>query len=177
MSSVLSETRMPADGKFYTDWEHMVAESANTLGLDSTSSFPSYPSTSKLPPPIPLSTARNGNTKMGESSSSSKRKATEEPDQEEVEKSSDDKAEPESTEDSSMKKAKTESNGKTSGSSSAVAVTTVDPAVASQAALAVAFLSVLDPESLKNPVLPSVEEMGKVLLDVRKKALREEYGV
>jgi pre-mRNA-splicing factor ISY1 len=35
----------------------------------------------------------------------------------------------------------------------------------------------LDPESLKHPTLPSVDEMSKVLLEVRKNALRAEYGV
>ena len=40
-----------------------------------------------------------------------------------------------------------------------------------------AFLSMLDPESLKHPVMPTPEEMSKVLLEVRKNAIRAEYGV
>lgn len=39
------------------------------------------------------------------------------------------------------------------------------------------FLGMLDPESLKHPVMPTPAEMGQVLLDARKRALREEYGV
>lgn len=39
------------------------------------------------------------------------------------------------------------------------------------------FLGMLDPESLRHPVLPSVDDMSKVLLEVRKNALRAEYGV
>lgn len=39
------------------------------------------------------------------------------------------------------------------------------------------FLSIFEPSSLMMPVLPSREEMASVLLDVRKKALMEEYGV
>jgi len=46
-----------------------------------------------------------------------------------------------------------------------------------QAGLSHDFLSMLDPESLKHPSLPSVDEMSKVLLEVRKNALRAEYGV
>jgi pre-mRNA-splicing factor ISY1 len=46
-----------------------------------------------------------------------------------------------------------------------------------QAGLSHDFLSMLDPESLKHPTLPSVDEMSKVLLEVRKNALRAEYGV
>jgi pre-mRNA-splicing factor ISY1 len=46
-----------------------------------------------------------------------------------------------------------------------------------QAGLSHDFLSMLDPESLKHPTLPSVDGMSKVLLEVRKNALRAEYGV
>ncbi|ORY25631.1 Isy1-like splicing factor [Naematelia encephala] len=52
-----------------------------------------------------------------------------------------------------------------------------DEVVRQQAALAASFLQVLDIEALKMPTLPSKEEMGRLLLDVRKKALMEEYGV
>lgn len=44
-------------------------------------------------------------------------------------------------------------------------------------AMARSFLGMLDPESLKAPSLPTTDEMGKILLEVRKRALREEYGV
>lgn len=50
-------------------------------------------------------------------------------------------------------------------------------AQAAQAALAADFMSVFDPASLAAPVLPSKEELGKILLERRKDALRAEYGV
>lgn len=53
------------------------------------------------------------------------------------------------------------------------APTPIDP----RQALARTFLGMLDPESLKPPTMPTPEEMSQVLLEVRKKALREEYGV
>lgn len=49
--------------------------------------------------------------------------------------------------------------------------------MARQAAIAASFLNVLDPESLKQPKLPTRDEMAQILLDARKKALMEEYGV
>lgn len=51
------------------------------------------------------------------------------------------------------------------------------PSSTGQAGLSHDFLAMLDPESLKHPTLPSVDEMSKVLLEVRKNALRAEYGV
>jgi hypothetical protein len=38
-------------------------------------------------------------------------------------------------------------------------------------------MSVFDAASLAGPTLPSTEDMGKILLERRKAALREEYGV
>ncbi|EIW73494.1 hypothetical protein TREMEDRAFT_24766, partial [Tremella mesenterica DSM 1558] len=65
----------------------------------------------------------------------------------------------------------------TDGEEAPTSDTPVDPVTSTQLAMAANFLNVLDPESLKAPVLPTVEEMGNVLLEVRKKALRDEYGV
>ena len=45
------------------------------------------------------------------------------------------------------------------------------------AAISASFGGVLDADSLKMPVVPTREQMGEILLEVRKKALREEYGV
>lgn len=45
------------------------------------------------------------------------------------------------------------------------------------AAQAAAFMSVFDPQSLAAPVLPDTEGMGKILLERRKDAVREQYGV
>lgn len=44
-------------------------------------------------------------------------------------------------------------------------------------AIAAGFFGVLDAESLRMPTMPSKDEMGKILLEVRKKALLAEYGV
>jgi len=141
------------------DWQTMVSETAQTLGINSSSDLPEYPtaSTSKLPPPTSDHTISQGSS----TETSSKRKANDE--SEAMTENGD--------EEESTKKAKTtaEVNGGT------VAVS--DPMIQQQAAMVSAFLGVLDPESLKNPVLPGMEEMGRVLLEVRKKALREEYGV
>ncbi|KAK4684522.1 pre-mRNA-splicing factor ISY1, partial [Tremellales sp. Uapishka_1] len=113
------------------------------------------PSGSQLPPfptpskPLPPMTAGQ---------SSSKRKASPEPASDEV------------IVDEATKKTKTDAPVE-----SAAAVD--QETIARQAAIAASFFSVLDPESMKAPVLASVQEMSQVLLDVRKKALREEYGV
>lgn len=84
------------------------------------------------------------------------------------------------------KKAKTTDNELATGvnadaNANAVQATPADPAMIAarqrQAAQAANFLGMLDPRSLEHPVMPSVEEMGRVLLEVRKNALRAEYGI
>ncbi|ORX33453.1 Isy1-like splicing factor [Kockovaella imperatae] len=45
------------------------------------------------------------------------------------------------------------------------------------AAISATFGGVLDAQSLHMPEVPTREQMGEILLEVRKKALREEYGV
>jgi hypothetical protein len=50
-------------------------------------------------------------------------------------------------------------------------------AQAQASAFAQSFGGLFDPSSLVAPTLPSQEEMGNILLEVRKRALREEYGV
>ena len=45
------------------------------------------------------------------------------------------------------------------------------------AAISASFGGVLDADSLRMPLVPTREEMSQILLDVRKKALRKEYGV
>ena len=44
-------------------------------------------------------------------------------------------------------------------------------------AAAISYLGVFDADSLRMPIMPTREEMANVLLEVRKRALREEYGV
>lgn len=53
----------------------------------------------------------------------------------------------------------------------------IDEIMKKQQSKAFSFLSMLDPKSLQFPQLPNNQEMENVLLEVRKKALREEYGV
>jgi pre-mRNA-splicing factor ISY1 len=161
-----------------SDWEAAVSETSEALGLATPSSVP-YPADSK-PPSIPA-----------ESSAGAKRKAadTEVNGVNGVHGAANGangangaNAESSGAEESA-KKAKTTNTSvgtgtEDRGASADVAV--VDPAAAAaarQAAVAASFLSVLDPESLKMPTMPTTEEMGQVLLEVRKKALREEYGV
>ncbi|GFZ45153.1 Pre-mRNA-splicing factor ISY1 [Saitozyma sp. JCM 24511] len=150
------------------DWEAAVAETSEGLGLATPSSVP-YPADSK-PPSLPA-----------ESSAGAKRKAGD-TDMNGV--NGEDKVNGAASElfgaEESAKKAKTTNNGESAEDGGAAVVPVVDPAAAAaarQAAVAASFLSVLDPESLKMPTMPTTEEMGKVLLEVRKKALREEYGV
>ncbi|WOO76738.1 Pre-mRNA-splicing factor ISY1 [Vanrija pseudolonga] len=50
-------------------------------------------------------------------------------------------------------------------------------AQAAQAALAASFMSVFDAATLSAPTPLSTDELGKILLERRKQALREEYGV
>lgn len=133
----------------------MAAQTAETLGLDASAALPSYPSasTSKLP----IATSNTSTSEI-----STKRKATED----------DGETNGEGDEDDQTKKAKTSEKEEGNGS-----IAVADPMGQHQAAMVSAFLGVLDPESLKTPVLPGIEEMGKILLEVRKRALREEYGV
>ena len=69
-------------------------------------------------------------------------------------------------------------NGAGAGAGAGIEGAAADDETARQAAaIAARFFGVLDPESLRMPVIPTTEQMGEVLLEVRKKALREEYGV
>ncbi len=138
-----------------SDWEESVGQTATTLALPETTSLP-YPG-AKPPQPADEPVSETPTETKAKSKSKSKRKAAAETDDVDGE--------------ASAKKARTD--GETSGATAEA----VDPAIAQQAALAASFFGVLDPESLKMPTLPTKEEMGKVLLEVRKKALRDEYGV
>lgn len=141
------------------EWAATAAQAAELLGLPADADLPSFPSSSKTasqPVPAAVDTPAKGRK--------SKRKATAGPN---------DQTAPVSDEAAS-KKAKTDGEGD-------VAMADGDAGVSQahqqQVALAASFLGMLDPESLKMPVLPTTEEMGKILLEVRKKALREQYGV
>ncbi|RXK36791.1 hypothetical protein M231_05952 [Tremella mesenterica] len=139
------------------DWEKAVAHTASLLSIPETTDLVPYPGPSK-PPPI-ITTESTGATaepsvfvpKKGKKGVKGKRKGQED--------------------ESATKRARTD------GEEAPTSDTPVDPVTSTQLAMAANFLNVLDPESLKAPVLPTVEEMGNVLLEVRKKALRDEYGV
>jgi pre-mRNA-splicing factor ISY1 len=147
-----------------------VEETAQALSLAQTPDVPYPPG--KAEPPVTTA----------ESSTAAKRKASEPGENDEVAGAT--TALADGVDSEGAKKAKTDAvDGVTNGNvemneqagqgqAQALAL-----AQARQAALARSFFSVLDPESLKAPVMPSVEEMGRVLLEVRKNALREEYGV
>lgn len=81
-------------------------------------------------------------------------------------------------EGSSKKKGRGAKKGKKAkGGDTEKAQDAAPAAQAAQAALAADFMSVFDPATLAAPVLPNKEELGKILLERRKDALRAEYGV
>jgi pre-mRNA-splicing factor ISY1 len=145
------------------DWERAVAETAEILGLPDGTSIPypldPTPSTQSAPEaegeaisqPTPAKKTKGGK---------SKRKAPEPVPETDVE--------PETE----TKKAKTDDPPTT-----ITDTMSLDHAANAALTAATGFLKVLEPDSLRMPVMPSQEEMGKILLEVRKKALREEYGV
>ncbi|KAK8858666.1 hypothetical protein IAR55_002895 [Kwoniella newhampshirensis] len=151
------------------EWQEAVQATAQVLGVESESTdLPSYPlSSTSTSPPVPATDPATAVEPTPAKATKSKRKARSQPDKEQTQ------TETESIKDDteSAKKAKTDT------STSEGAAQTVDPAVAAAQAQAMSFLNVLDAESLKFPTLPTKDEMAKVLLEVRKKALREEYGV
>lgn len=135
------------------DWDEAVKATSAALQLPETTTLP-YPIPSKsAPEPVTEPESEpEPKTKRGKS----KRKA--------------------STSQPEPKKSKTDTDGDVAMDEK----DDTDPAVEAakkQAAIAATFFSVLDVESLKMPTMPSAEEMSKVLLDVRKRALMEEYGV
>jgi pre-mRNA-splicing factor ISY1 len=158
------------------DWDAAVAETSEALGLATPSSVP-YPADSK-PPSIPAESSAGAKRKAGDTDANGVNGVK---GVNGVHGVSGDASESSGAEESA-KKAKMTNNGESTedGGGGAAVVPVADPAAAAaarQAAVAASFLSVLNPESLKMPTMPTTEEMGKVLLEVRKKALREEYGV
>lgn len=153
----------------HTDWERAVRDTAAILSLDDDATLPPYPEPSK-PPPAPAAL---------DADAAGKRKSPE-PEEE---------AQPEAG--SKKKKGGKAAKGKKGAAAAAappppppggpgaqaVDASAVAAAQAAQAALAASFMSVFDAAALAAPVLPDHEEMGKILLERRKAALREEYGV
>ena len=150
-----------------------MADAAALLLIDSSEGLLPYPASSSKTPATAAATvdetaAGEGEPKevpkKGKKGGKGKRKTKAEADAEEAEEDAEDG-------EGGAKKAKTTD---TPVNGSTASVPNLDP---QQAAMVASFLGVLDADSLKAPTLPTPEEMGKVLLEVRKKALRDEYGV
>lgn len=156
-------------------WEYQARKLTSSLGISDESLLPHYPisMSSKLPDPSVGPTQLQGNEeappKSGEAvkgTGKSKRKSRGVNDVEDgVQK-----------EREEAKKSKTDTSFATNNVVEGQNIASETPVAAAQAQAA-AFLGVLDAESLKFPAMPSKDEMAKVLLDVRKQALRDEYGV
>lgn len=157
-------------------WEDQARKSASALGISDETILPRYPVSisSKLPDasvgPTQVQENEEASQKSEEAlkgTGNSKRKSRGLNDLEEG-------GQKEEQEDA--KKSKTDTSVAINNVIEGQNVTS-EAAVAAAQAQAAAFLGVLDAESLKFPTMPSKDEMAKVLLDVRKQALKEEYGV
>lgn len=156
-------------------WEYQARKLTSSLGISDESLLPRYPisMSSKSPDPSVGPTQLQGNEeappKSGEAvkgTGKSKRKSRGVNDLEDgVQK-----------EQEEAKKSKTDTSFATNNVVEGQNIASETPVAAAQAQAA-AFLGVLDAESLKFPTMPSKDEMAQVLLDVRKQALRDEYGV
>lgn len=132
-----------------SDWEEASRAAAELLGLPD-SDLPPYPEPTAPPP---LEGASEG----------SKRKSPE----------------PEDGEEEKGKKKRGGKKGKKATAPPPPPPPGGPPAGPNAAAVqaAQAFMSVFDPRSLAAPELPDTEGMGKILLERRKEAVREQYGV
>ncbi|WWC88477.1 uncharacterized protein L201_003388 [Kwoniella dendrophila CBS 6074] len=150
------------------EWEEAAAASAKMLNVESAGDLPAYPIASS-------STSAPVATLTSTSSSSTKRKAsTTQEATSEI--NADDQIEGETSKKS--KSELTNDDKTTNGTEIPVLpAQSIDEIMKNQQSKALSFLSMLDPKSLQFPVLPNQREMEGVLLEVRKKALREEYGV
>lgn len=140
-------------------WEQSLAEIARILSISESPSipFPSAKATSSTAEASQPEVEAVPTTKRGKAKAKSKRKA----------------ADDEDDEDTEAKKAKTvEGEEQVNGAST----TGDDFAKAAAAAMAKHF-GLFEADSLRQPELPTKEQMAEALLEVRKKALREEYGV
>lgn len=149
------------------EWEAAVQQTAEILGLDDTTSIP-YPMTasSSSSATIEAEPATTTATKSGKGKGKGKGKKRGNADEAETTDEVDADAD-------AAKRSKTDDkNGDVPTSTQTQTQTQV-----AGGGLSHAFLSMLDPESLKHPTVPSVDEMSKVLLEVRKQAIRAEYGV
>lgn len=165
------------------EWEAAVAQTAEILNLPDTTSIPFPSSTSSTAsssttPAVAAASTEQPSVSAPETKSTPKGKGRKGKGQK---RSGDMDVD---DDDELSKKAKTDNedndneNGavEVEGQASVSGPTSAQPPP-NTPGLSHAFLSMLDPESLKHPVMPSTEEMSKVLLEVRKNAIRAEYGV
>ncbi|WWD04971.1 hypothetical protein V865_003042 [Kwoniella europaea PYCC6329] len=152
------------------EWDASALASAKLLDVDSSIDLPAYPISSA--PSTTIVQNQNG-------SSSSKRKVpteTEEPLGEHGEAIEvDGETEVDGEQSKKSKTTNTTTNGELPPN--VLPAQSIDEAMKSAQSAALSFLNVLDPKALQFPVVPTPQEMEGVLLEVRKKALREEYGV
>ena len=161
--SLLYVFRSPFDAETLgLDWEASVTKTARILSLPDATSLP-YPTASKrVPAPTDAKPEAESKSKSKTpAKSKSKRKVAAEKDDVDG--------------GYGAKKSKTDGDGVIDGGG--IAVVETDHTLTEHAAIAATFFGVLDPESLRMPRVPTAEEMERVLLEVRKKALRDEYGV
>jgi len=78
----------------------------------------------------------------------------------------------ETAEEAEAKKAKTGEDGEDGAANGAA-----DELAKQMAATTANYFGMFEPDSLKMPEVPTHDQMAEALLEVRKKALREEYGV
>jgi len=145
-----------------SEWEQAVAQTAQILSISSPPSIP-------FPPSSKASTSASGSaTEMSTDKPApekgkggkGKRKAATEDEKEE------------STEGAEGKKAKTGEDGEDGTANGAG-----DELAKHMAATTANYFGMFEPDSLTMPQVPSHDQMAEALLEVRKKALREEYGV
>ena len=175
----------------WADWDGAVARTAALLTLPEDVVIP-YP-VAPLHPPGPAeegegqgstskaaTTLAKGKAKGGKRKSKRKAAADEAATEDAEDGDGDDAAELDvDGAGDGAKKAKTDTNGQPESNRTSGGTANADgpEEAARAAAIAASFGGVLDADSLRMPIVPTREEMSQILLEVRKKALREEYGV
>ncbi|WRT67879.1 uncharacterized protein IL334_004853 [Kwoniella shivajii] len=151
------------------EWEAAALSSAKLLD-SSSDGIPTYPV------PSTSATTTSGSTSTTEAISSSKRKAETTDQALSATDNGNDVIEADEGEDDGDKSKKTKTT--TTNGITPQPIQSIDDAMKSaQTQLLQSYIPGLDPLSLQFPTLPSKQEMENVLLEVRKKALMEEYGV
>lgn len=152
------------------EWEEQVAHTASTLSIQETPEIPyPIPQASSSTSVAPTAPAGETVTETGTKSKKTKRSKKDDADVDE---------------EQANKKAKTSDDVVMDEADATPASSAPDTAAMHEAAMkataatiAASYLGVLNVEHLQTPTLPDAQQMAQILLDVRKKALMEEYGV